>query len=38
MENIETHIAKDKEILDNPTTSPNKVDILKVNYMNWKIM
>jgi hypothetical protein len=24
MENIETHIAKDKEILDNPMTSPNQ--------------
>ncbi|MBT7275706.1 MAG: hypothetical protein HN886_04540 [Woeseiaceae bacterium] len=24
MENIETHIAKDKEILDNPLTSPNQ--------------
>ena len=23
MENIEAHIAKDKEILDNPQTSPN---------------
>ena len=24
MENIEAHIAKDKEILDNPMTSPNQ--------------
>jgi|TARA_R110000868_G_scaffold42611_1_gene143875 hypothetical protein len=24
MENIETHIAKDKEILDNPLISPNQ--------------
>jgi len=24
MENIESHIAKDKEILDNPLTSPNQ--------------
>tara|TARA_Y100000385_G_scaffold249161_1_gene270338 strand:+ start:705 stop:932 length:228 start_codon:yes stop_codon:yes gene_type:complete len=24
MENIETHIAKDKEILDNPMISPNQ--------------
>ncbi|AIX20473.1 CP12 protein [Synechococcus phage ACG-2014e] len=24
MENIESHIAKDKEILDNPMTSPNQ--------------
>lgn len=24
MENIEGHIAKDKEILDNPMTSPNQ--------------
>ena len=24
MENIETHIAKDKEILENPTTSPQQ--------------
>ena len=24
MENIEAHIAKDKEILDNPLTSPNQ--------------
>ena len=24
MENIETHIAKDKEILSNPTTSPQQ--------------
>jgi len=24
MKNIETHIAKDKEILDNPLTSPNQ--------------
>ena len=24
MKNIETHIAKDKEILDNPMTSPNQ--------------
>ena len=24
MENIETHIAKDKDILDNPMTSPNQ--------------
>ena len=24
MKNIETHIAKDREILDNPTTSPQQ--------------
>ena len=24
MENIEAHIAKDKEIIDNPMTSPNQ--------------
>ena len=38
MENIEAHIQKDKEILQDPTTNHKCVVTLRANYMNWKSM
>ena len=30
MENIEAHIAKDKEILDNPNTNPQMLSLIHI--------
>ena len=38
MESIEQHIAKDKEILQDPTTSPQQRRHVGANCTSWKSM